>query len=105
MENDRPPALYAMFQDREIVLKEHLTAKEQKFRAIAEVFLLEDGFYYIETFNNRALYPHNLRRLADIVDELNKPWEEQLNAYFKKQSESDEINAGFIREPIWGEVF
>jgi hypothetical protein len=42
-----------------------------------------DGFYYYDPPPNGGCYPaHILRTIADKLDEMNKPWQEQIERDF-----------------------
>lgn len=49
---------------------------------------LEDGFYYWwPTHGVGALTSNNLREIADLLDDINEPWEEQIKEYFATNTE------------------
>jgi hypothetical protein len=45
----------------------------------------DDGYYmYWPTTNLGAYTAHNLRIIADELDRKNKPWDDQVQAYFSE---------------------
>jgi hypothetical protein len=52
-----------------------------------------DGYYYF--WRNESLHgsesAYILRAIADKLDELNKPWDEEIAAYFKAEEERDNL--------------
>jgi flavorubredoxin len=44
-----------------------------------------DGFYKIVITGSGMWEEHSFRRIADLVKELNRPYEEELKVYFDKQ--------------------
>lgn len=44
-----------------------------------------DGFYKIVLTDTGMWEEHSFRRIADLTKELNKPYKEELKAYFDKQ--------------------
>jgi hypothetical protein len=47
-----------------------------------------DGYFYYQANKEKGYWsPYSLRLIADCLDELNKPHEEQINEYFKKENE------------------
>jgi len=53
---------------------------------------LEDGFLYFWPKNTEAYSAHNLRELADYLDQINEKWQADIERYFKEnpEKESDE---------------
>jgi hypothetical protein len=50
-----------------------------------------DGYYYFDTLYNGGLWDATiLRSIADALDELNKPWNDEIKAYFEAEKEKDE---------------
>jgi hypothetical protein len=50
----------------------------------------EDGFQvYWPTRSTGALSPWMLRAIADYLDEVNKPWSEEINAYFAAENQQE----------------
>jgi len=44
----------------------------------------DDGyFYYDDTGRHGLSAAYSLRMIADLLDEVNKPWDDQINEYFK----------------------
>lgn len=66
--------------DRATVIKHH----EQDNK---DIIPGDDGFYVFwpDRFTG-AFSAANLRAIADRLDELNAPWEKEINDYFEKQS-------------------
>ena len=68
-----------------------LSEKSEKQRLLdltnerSEFTMLEDGFYYYFPSGGGGFSSHNLRMLAEILDEKNKPHEDSLNDYFDGQ--------------------
>ena len=58
----------------------HITANK-------DIIVIEDGFWvYWPTKESQGfLRPHDLRVIADHLDELNAPWEAQINKFFEEQ--------------------
>jgi hypothetical protein len=54
-------------------------------RVVAEVLMEVDGFYYIYFTGTGAWEAYHLKQIVQIVIELNRPYEEELKAYFDKQ--------------------
>lgn len=54
---------------------------------LGDFVALEDGFYYyfMNRDNNGGFTAHNLREIADAMDKINAPWEQQINEYFEEQ--------------------
>lgn len=52
---------------------------------IGEFILDDDGYYYfyIPNVQTGIWASHVLREVADKLDELNKPWDDNINDYFK----------------------
>ena len=71
------------------------SAEEQRLEFLAKVheakdFYTEvDGFYYYDPRGPGQLSPHELRWIADELDQMNAPWEKQLDEYFKNEVKSD----------------
>ena len=57
---------------------------------------LEDGYYYY--WPNEDLQgcwdSHTLRAIADKLNELNEPWDRQINDYFEKENMENEGGQG-----------
>lgn len=52
---------------------------------IGEALMTEDGFFnFFPEQNNGYWPPHLLRSIADELDKINKPWEDQINKYFEE---------------------
>jgi len=53
-----------------------------------EVIVGDDGFYYYWPEQNRGfLSSDDLRIIADYIDEINEPWQKNIDEYFAKQAE------------------
>jgi len=59
-----------------------MTTINERWTLENEIVTLEDGFKYYWPAGSGALSAHNLREMADYLDELNKDWDTQLNEYF-----------------------
>lgn len=47
-----------------------------------------DGYFYYQTGEKSGYWsPYDLRLIADCLDELNKPYEEQIKEHFKNENE------------------
>lgn len=58
-------------------------------RLANDIIVGDDGYYiFWPTSGAGAFEAWNLRLVADILDELNKPWDNQINEYFNEQSNS-----------------
>lgn len=49
---------------------------------IGEFVRMDDGFYIYEPSSPGSYPAHLLRAIADKLDEMNKDWIDQLDAYF-----------------------
>jgi len=54
-------------------------------RVVAEVFLDVDGYYYVYFSGIGHWEAYHLKQIAEMVIELNRPYEEELKAYFDTQ--------------------
>lgn len=58
---------------------------------IGRLFQSDDGFYYYDPLcqeGESGLWAAWwMRQIADKLDELNKPWDDHINEYFKNQKE------------------
>jgi hypothetical protein len=45
---------------------------------------LEDGYYYYWPHSGKGFSADNLRAIADELDRKNKPWDDQVQAYFNE---------------------
>ena len=56
-------------------------------RVVAEVLLDVDGYYYIylPEGSGGAYQAEHFKEIGEMVIELNRPYEEELKAYFDKQ--------------------
>jgi len=48
-----------------------------------ELIMMEDGFYYYFPSGGGGFSAHNLRILAEILDEKNAAWEKQIHDDFE----------------------
>ena len=51
-----------------------------------------DGFYYFDyvTAPNGLWTSYSLRMVADLLEEMNKPYEDNIKEYFKKNDEASD---------------
>lgn len=49
-----------------------------KDHRIGRTYRLEDGYYYYEPGAVGVMSPYSMRLIADLLDELNRPWEETI---------------------------
>lgn len=50
----------------------------------------DDGFFIFWPTTNKGAYSaHHLREIADLLDEKNAPWEQQINAELARQYGDD----------------
>lgn len=81
---DKGSSSYKRLRER---IEEH--AKEH-----ADFCMLEDGYYYFFPERNvGAISSHELRILADILDDMNKEWNETVETYFNVPEEADQAGA------------
>lgn len=59
-----------------------------KIQLTDEIVSLEDGYRYYYPTKRGALSASTLRDIADILDGLNKDWNEQVNAGLMKERET-----------------
>lgn len=53
-----------------------------------------DGFwYYWPTHNTGHYSAHILREIADELDRINKPWDEEITAFFEEEERQERNNA------------
>jgi hypothetical protein len=50
---------------------------------VADIIQLEDGLWYYWQRDGKALAPWALRAIADLLDEVNREWEEKLEVAYK----------------------
>jgi hypothetical protein len=57
---------------------------------VGDVMMKEDGYYdwWPELSDGGCLAAHFLRGIADLLDELNAPWDRNIDAYFSGHQES-----------------
>lgn len=62
-----------------------------------EISILDDGFHYFWPNELKGcLSSNNLRNIADRLDELNKPWSDEISGYFSQlQSNEAELTEAF----------
>jgi hypothetical protein len=53
----------------------------------ADIETLEDGYKYYWVKGKGALSASQLRAIADMLDELNKDWNDKVNEYFAHEAE------------------
>lgn len=58
---------------------------------LAGIYQEVDGFYYYDPPGHGSYAAHTLREIADKLDEMNKPWSEQI------ERELNPANAGTQR--------
>lgn len=51
---------------------------------VGEIEAQDDGFYAFYPKTTGYWTSHNLRNVADLLDTMNRPWEQELTAYFTK---------------------
>ena len=79
-----------ILQPTESKNKYNVTFNEQ---VVAEVLLDVDGFYYVDLLITTGWWiPQHLKIIADFAIELNRPYEEELKAYFDGLDEDKFIN-------------
>ena len=53
-----------------------------------------DGYFYYINENERGqggtMASYTLREIADLLDELNKPWDNQIAEYFKNEKNNED---------------
>jgi hypothetical protein len=59
-------------------------------KVIGEFSKADDGYYWYDGLVIQE--SHVMRVLADALDELNKPWDDELNAYFNPRGEEPDLN-------------
>lgn len=66
---------------------------------LGDLCKLEDGFYYWWPDNTRTgcYESYVIREIADKLDELNKPWSNEIDEYFAKDGPTSTIAADFPR--------
>lgn len=65
-----------------------MTNEELRARLGDDIILGDDGFYvFWPTTTKGAFAPHNLRQIADLLDEMNEPWRKDIEEYFEKAGE------------------
>ncbi len=67
-----------------------LEVKVESGKVIGLFIMDIDGFYYFEPSEGRGYYAaHNLREIANLLDEKNKPYRESIDKYFRENGEQD----------------
>ena len=51
---------------------------------VGELIMDVDGYYYFWPSNDGCWPSHIMRSIANKLDEINKPWNDQINDYFSK---------------------
>ena len=61
-----------------------MTNEYSNFAALVQddLIALEDGFFYFEPKGTGVLSAHSLRMIADLLDQINAPWEREIEEYF-----------------------
>lgn len=60
-------------------VNENLSMIKFNDKSFGELIKLEDGYYYFNPLNNGGVIaPYALRAIANILDELNKDWDEEV---------------------------
>ena len=63
-----------------VFLDNHETLKPIE---VGEICMVEDGFYQFFPVSSQGYWPSwAMRELADKIDELNAPWEQDIEDYF-----------------------
>lgn len=58
-----------------------------------EFSALDDGFIYYWPHGGRGcLSSHNLRDIADRLDEINKPWSDEIAEYFTQFQSNETVS-------------
>jgi len=58
-----------------------------------DIFMLEDGFWYYFSEGKGASGSYCLREISDILDMMNKEWNDQVNAYFENNPDATQHEA------------
>lgn len=53
-----------------------------------DLLMFEDGFWYYYPESLGGSSPYCLREIADILDMMNKEWNDQVNAYFENNPDA-----------------
>ena len=60
----------------------------------SDICTLDDGYwYYWPCDDAAALEAHRLREIADILDMMNKEWDDQVNEYFENNPDAAQYEA------------
>lgn len=65
-----------------------MTQKERSrllSKIIDELIVMDDGYYYWFPRRNGGLSAATLRGIADIVDEMNRKWDEEVDRELMKE--------------------
>jgi hypothetical protein len=55
-------------------------------KELGDIVMSDDGYYNFIPICSRGLYnTYSLKLIADKLDEINKPWDDQINSYFDNQ--------------------
>lgn len=57
---------------------------ELKEKILKDVYMEVDGYYVFDS-GKGSLTEYHLLCIIEVLKELNKPWDDQINAYFKQQ--------------------
>ncbi len=52
-------------------------------KEIGLLYLDVDGYYYYEPAGTGGYSSYHLREIASVLDDINKPYQDQLDEYFK----------------------
>jgi hypothetical protein len=74
--------------------------KERIISCIREDIIQDvDGYYYFWPSEGGGYFSEFvLRTIADHLEELNKPWDNEINQYFADLDESDQITENISNE-------
>lgn len=68
--------------------------------------LQDDGFYQWEHSGKGYFTSYHLRKIADLLDEVNKPYNKQLDKYFKEEKKKESYRASdHYIDPMTGIVY
>lgn len=56
-----------------------------KVRESKDIYMEVDGFYYFDPNAVGYFTAHQLRWIADELDQMNAPWEKKLDEFFKNE--------------------
>jgi hypothetical protein len=71
-------------------MNEQERTQRYRERVKQHIVTLEDGYYYYEPPIKGGVFgAWELRVIADYLDELNKPWDAEVQAYFSGEQAND----------------